>query len=84
MEKSLLKFIRIDNKYVLEILGWKEKNYDDEHGEIGDHLIVECLISVPDTSIPMNNMFGEEKRTCLVNKNQFQQWMDTENRIKWI
>ena len=32
----------------------------------------------------MNNMFGKEKRTCLVNKNQFQQWMDTENRIKWI
>ena len=84
MKKKILEFLQKDKSNVWEILDVKLKDTDDDDGLIGEHYIVKCVLRVPDTSIPMANMFGRIERTCLVNISQFNSWLREKESIKWL
>ncbi len=70
---------------LLEVLDVKLKEDDDENGFIGEHYIVRCLLSCPDTSIPIDNSMGRKESTCLVDRYEFHKWINkNEKSIIWI
>ncbi len=84
-------FIKLKTPNLKEVLDVKIKDFDDENGFIGQHYVVKCLLKVPDTRTPLENMLGEkeylsinQKRTCLVNREVFNEWVKNKESVKWI
>ena len=84
MKKQIFDFIKLKTPNLKEVLGVKVKDYDDENGFIDEHYEVRCLLSVPDTNIPIQNMLGEREKICLVDKQEFNKWVKGESSVKWI
>jgi hypothetical protein len=84
MKEKFFDFIKLQTPNLKKVLDVKLKDVDDETGFIGEHYEVLCLLSVPDTNIPINNMLAEKEQACLVNKSEFKKWLKGENSIKWI
>lgn len=77
MEDKLKKHLDFCKKYPDTIVGY-------EHGIINEHYVVRCLLQVPDTSIPINNMLGKKEKICLVSVSEFNSWLKGEDSIKWV
>lgn len=84
MKKQIFDFIKLKTPNLKEVLDVKTKDYDDENGFIGEHYEVRCLLKVPDTNIPIENMLGEREKICLVDKQEFKRWVKGESSVKWI
>jgi hypothetical protein len=84
MEKQIFNFIKRKTPNLLKVMDVKLKDTDDDHGFINEHYIVRCLLSVPDTSIPINNMLGKVEKNCLVDSQEFNNWLKGEDSIKWV
>ena len=84
MKKQIFDFIKLKTPNLKEVLDVKTKDYDDENGFIGEHYEVRCLLQVPDTSIPINNMLGKKEKICLVSVSEFNSWLKGEDSIKWV
>jgi hypothetical protein len=84
MEKQIFDFIKLKTPNLKEVLSFKTKDYDDANGYISEHYEVRCLLSVPDTNIPIDNMLGEQEKICLVDKQEFNKWVNGESSVKWI
>lgn len=88
MKKQIFDFIKMKTPELKEVLSFKAKDIYDEDGFIGEHYVVKCLLgvplSVPYTNIPINNMLGEQEKTCLVNISEFTRWVKSEESVKWI
>jgi hypothetical protein len=84
MRKEMFDFIRLKTPNIKEVLDVRLKDSDDEDGYIGEHYIVSCLLNVLDTTIPINNMFGEVEKKCLVDVDTFKRWLNDKSSIKWI
>lgn len=78
MKKQIFDFIKRKTPNLLKVLNVKLKDTDDEH------YVVRCLLQVPDPSIPMNNMLGEKEKICLVSVSEFNNWLKSEDSIKWV
>ena len=66
MKKQIFDFIKVKTPNLKEVLDVKVKDYDDENGFINEHYVVKCLLKVPDTNIPIENMLGEREKICLI------------------
>jgi|APGre2960657404_1045060.scaffolds.fasta_scaffold177664_2 hypothetical protein len=84
MKKQIFNFIQRKTPNLLKVLEVKLKDTDDEHGIINEHYVVRCLLQVPDTSIPIDNMIGNEEKICLVSVSEFNSWLKREDSIKWV
>ncbi len=84
MEKQIFEFIKLKTPNLKEVLDVKVKDYDDENGFINEHYVVRCLLNVPNTNIPINNMLDKREKICLVDKQEFNKWVKGENSVKWI
>ena len=84
MKKQIFDFIKLKTPNLKEVLDVKIKDCDDENGLINEHFEVRCLLKVPDTNIPIENMLGEQEKICLVHKQEFNRWMKSESSVKWI
>lgn len=77
MKKQIFDFIKRKTPNLLKVLSVVEYKDSEDY-------IVKCLLSVPDRSIPVENMVGEREQTCLINKSEFNRWLRCENSIMWI
>lgn len=84
MKEQIFNFIQRKTPNLLKVLDVKLKDTDDEHGIINEHYVVRCLLQVPDTSIPINNMLGKKEKICLVSVSEFNSWLKGEDSIKWV
>ena len=84
MKEQIFNFIQRKTPNLLKVLEVKLKDTDDEHGIINEHYVVRCLLQVPDTSIPINNMLGKKEKICLVSVSEFNSWLKREDSIKWV
>jgi hypothetical protein len=84
MKKQIFDFIKLKTPNIKKVLEVKIKDYDDENGLINEHYEVRCLLRVPDTSIPLENMLGESEKICLVDTQAFNMWIKNESSVKWI
>ncbi len=84
MKDKLLEFIKIKTPSVQEIESYELVDYDGDHGFSGENYIVNCIIAVADTSIPVNNLAGRIKKTCLVNVKALENYIKKEDFVKWL
>jgi hypothetical protein len=84
LKKQIFDFIKRKTPNLLKVMDFKLKIADDDHGVINEHYIVRCLLSVPDTAIPINNMLGKTEKICLVDRQEFNNWLKSEDSIKWV
>ena len=84
MKEQIFNFIQRKTPNLLKVLEVKLKDTDDEHGIINEHYVVRCLLQVPDTSIPIQNMLAKAEKICLVSVSEFNSWLRGEDSIKWI
>jgi hypothetical protein len=83
MIADLFEFIKLKTPSLKSVVDYSLKDYDDEDGAIGEHIIVKCILSVQDTSAT-TFAFKEEVRTCLVDRDEFRKWKRKEDSIKWL
>lgn len=77
---KIFEFIKRTTPFLRQVLDVKLS----DNGDAGKYYVVKCVIAAPDTNIPVNNLFGSEERTCLVDVAEFNKWLKGENSIKWI
>ena len=75
MKKEMFNFIKQQYGGLLKILDIKLKDTDDENGLIGSAYEVKCLVKSCDI---------EQEQLCLVNKDEFQRYINQSETIKWI
>lgn len=93
IKKQLFDFIKETTPNLKEVLELDyhvittDNNHPPNDGDfyklVGEYK-VKCLISVPDTDIPMNNLFGERERICFVNESEFESWSNRKEAIRWV
>lgn len=88
-KEKLLTFIRKEVPSCLEVISCKINDYDGtgEDGEpcfVGENITANCIIECPDTSYPINNLFGRKKKRVQVKTKMFNAWLEETQAIKII
>lgn len=85
-EKSLmLEFLEENShKNIDRIESITIQNWDDDNGFIGENYIVNCVLKVPDCTIPINNLCARKETKCLVKIQQFKIWKNSKESIIWL
>ena len=83
MKEDLYEFIKLKTPNLKEVLDFSIKKCDDEEGAIGEHYIVRCILLIPDSTSTVFTTI-ESKRTCLVDRQEFQKWKRKEDSIRWV
>lgn len=81
--KSRAKKLSEEYPKVVDVIDVKVKDYDDEHGFIGEHYIVRCITSGVDYSGTTNKIV-EQEQSCLVDISEFRKFLGKQDSVIWI
>ncbi len=82
----MLEFLKqeANTTYIEEVTEVKIKDFDDEHGAMGEHFIVTAKIHVSDFSFTSGNQTKTVKTKCLVNAEIFNNFVKQHKAIIWL
>lgn len=86
---KLLAFIRKEVPSCLEITSFRVNDYDGtgEDGDpcfAGENITANCILECPDTSYPVNNLYGRKKSKIQVKTKVFMIWLESVQAVKII
>jgi hypothetical protein len=74
----------VPQTYIEKILEVKIKDYDDDHGPMGEHYIVKLEQRVPDFTLTSGSSYKLIESQCLVNTRQFNNFVEKNKAVIWL